>query len=69
MKRIQIIEDDIVIRTELKMLLQANGYMPVEDGPCDLILMDVNLPGENGFTLLSENPIILPFFWHESDGY
>lgn len=49
MKRIQIIEDDTVIRTELKMLLQANGYMPVEDGPCDLILMDVNLPGENGF--------------------
>ena len=49
MKRIQIIEDDTVIRTELKMLLQANGYMPVEDGLCDLILMDVNLPGENGF--------------------
>ena len=49
MKRIQIIEDDTVIRTELKMLLQANGYMPVEDGLGDLILMDVNLPGENGF--------------------
>ena len=50
MKRIQIIEDDTAIRTELKTLLQANGYMPVEDGPCDLILMDVNLPEENGFT-------------------
>ena len=50
MKRIQIIEDDTAIRTELKALLQTNGYMPVEDGPCDLILMDVNLPEENGFT-------------------
>ena len=50
MKRIQIIEDDTAIRTELKTLLQANGYMPVEDCPCDLILMDVNLPEENGFT-------------------
>ena len=23
----------------------------MDDGPCDLILMDVNLPGENGYTL------------------
>ncbi len=51
MKQIRIIEDDTAIRTELKTLLQTNGYKPVEDGPCDLILMDVNLPGENGFTL------------------
>lgn len=51
MKQIRIIEDDSAIRTELKTLLRTNGYMPVEDGPCDLILMDVNLPGENGFTL------------------
>lgn len=51
MKQIRIIEDDTAIRTELKTLLQTNGYMPVEDGPCDLILMDVNLPGENGYTL------------------
>ena len=51
MKQIRIIEDDTAIRTELKTLLQTNGYLPVEDGPCDLILMDVNLPGENGYTL------------------
>ena len=51
MKRIQIIEDDDSIRSELKMLLSANGYLPVEQEPCDLILMDVNLPGESGFTL------------------
>ena len=50
MKRIRIVEDDTAIRTELKTLLQANGYLPVEDGPCDLILMDVNLPGESCFT-------------------
>lgn len=49
MKRIQIIEDDESIRSELKMLLSANGYCPVDEQPCDLILMDVNLPGENGF--------------------
>lgn len=51
MKRIRIIEDDDAIRTELKTLLTANGYQPVEQEPCDLILMDVNLPGESGFTL------------------
>ena len=51
MKRIQIIEDDASIRAELKTLLQANGYATVEEGSCDLILMDVNLPGESGFTL------------------
>ena len=51
MKKIQIIEDDTAIRMELTTLLLANGYLPVEDGPCDLVLMDVNLPGESGFTL------------------
>lgn len=51
MKRIRIIEDDESIRTELKTLLSANGYCPVDENPCDLILMDVNLPGESGFTL------------------
>lgn len=51
MKRIQIIEDDASIRAELKTLLQANGYATVEEGSCDLVLMDVNLPGESGFTL------------------
>lgn len=50
MKRILIVEDDAAIRTELMTLLRTNGYVPVEDGPCDLILMDVNLPGDSGFT-------------------
>ena len=49
---------------ELKKLLSANGYQPVESEPCDLILMDVNLPGESGFTLCrklrqtSDTPVI-----------
>ena len=47
MKRILIVEDDEAIRTELSALLRANGYLPVEEMPCDLILMDVNLPGES----------------------
>lgn len=50
MKRILMIEDDDAIRTELKTLLCANGYITVDTQPCDLILMDVNLPGESGFT-------------------
>ena len=50
MKRILIVEDDAAIRTELMTLLRANGYAPVEEAPWDLILMDVNLPGESGFT-------------------
>ena len=64
MKRIRIIEDDEAIRMELKSLLLANGYQPVESEPCDLILMDVNLPGESGFTLCrklrqtSDTPVI-----------
>lgn len=50
MKKIRIVEDDEAIRTELITLLRSNGYLPVEDQPCDLILMDINLPGESGFT-------------------
>lgn len=49
MKRICVVEDDTAIRTELFQLLAANGYQPVDGGECDLILMDVNLPGESGF--------------------
>lgn len=50
MKKILIVEDDEAIRTELITLLRSNGYMTVEAQPCDLILMDINLPGESGFT-------------------
>ncbi|MBQ8349016.1 MAG: response regulator transcription factor [Ruminococcus sp.] len=50
MKKILIVEDDAAIRTELITLLRSNGYTTVENSPCDLILMDINLPGESGFT-------------------
>lgn len=64
MNRIRIIEDDEAIYTELCALLASNGYVPVEQEPWDLILMDVNLPGESGFTLCrklrqsSDTPVI-----------
>ena len=50
MKRIMIVEDDETLAEELSILLERNGYEPVVSGPCDLILMDVNLPGESGFS-------------------
>lgn len=64
MKNILIIEDDIQVREELKILLDNNGYRgeilesfynPVEEiikiNP-DLILLDINLPGTDGESLL-----------------
>lgn len=66
MQKILIIEDDVVLRSELKMLLENAGYeaetvtdfadalngMAASDA--DLILMDINLPGQNGEMLLKE---------------
>ncbi len=49
MKRIMIVEDDEALREELSILLSRNGYETVSSEPCDLVLMDVNLPGESGF--------------------
>ena len=49
MKRILIVEDDEAIRTELITLLRANGCLPADAPPCDLILMDVNLPAERRY--------------------
>ena len=51
MDRIFIVEDDQSIKNELADLLRANGYQPVEQPPCELALLDVNLPGENGFEI------------------
>ena len=51
MERILVAEDDASVCRELKTLLRANGYLPVDEPPCDLALLDVNLPGENGYTL------------------
>lgn len=49
MERILVVEDDRSIREELVTLLQANGYRTVSEPPCDLALLDINLPGESGF--------------------
>ncbi len=51
MDRILVVEDDKTIKEELVMLLQANGYQAVDAPPCELALLDINLPGENGFEL------------------
>lgn len=51
MDRILVVEDDKTIKEELVLLLQANGYQAVDAPPCELALLDINLPGENGFEL------------------
>lgn len=63
MPKIMIIEDDPAIREELTLLLENEGYTPVAvteftDVPGqaarehpDLILLDIGLPGKNGFSL------------------
>ena len=64
--KIMIIEDDPLIRSELKNMLCGNGYeavtisdfnMTIEqvkrENP-QLILLDIKLPGENGFSLCSQ---------------
>lgn len=50
MKKIKIIEDDKNIYIELKILLENNNYIVTEENP-DLILLDINLPNESGFTI------------------
>ena len=64
--RISIIEDDPTIRSELQMLLTGNHYdvhtvsdfsntvqQIIEQNP-HLILLDIRLPQENGFSLCSK---------------
>ena len=66
MQKILIIEDDPVIRDELSLLLTNEGYSPLApadftDIPAqaaryapDLILLDINLPGQDGFSLCAK---------------
>lgn len=63
MKRILIVEDDKTIREELAQLLMNTGYETIipdlygdivketENAQPDLILLDVNLPHDDGFSL------------------
>ena len=63
MQKIMIIEDDPAIREELALLLGNEGYTPLviteftdvpnqaAQGHPDLILLDIGLPGKDGFSL------------------
>lgn len=60
-----IVEDDALIQSQLKVLLQGNGYeaytvndfsntiQEIRKCSPDLILLDIKLPDENGFSLCS----------------
>lgn len=64
--KIVIIEDDFIIQSELRTLLVGNGYdvfivtdfsktiQQVKEEAPHLILLDIKLPQENGFTLCSQ---------------
>ena len=64
--RILIVEDDVVIQTQLRNLLAGNGYEAeiINDFPGDmeqvrsfqphLILLDIKLPGSDGFSVCSQ---------------
>mgnify|MGYP000336832492 CR=1 FL=1 len=66
MKKILIVEDEKIIRNELKTLLENSGYEvitienfdnPKEDiikSKADLVLLDINIPKVNGEILLKE---------------
>ena len=51
MDRILVVEDYKTIKDELMMLLAANGYTPVNEPPCELALLDINLPDESGYEI------------------
>ena len=62
---IHIVEDDEAIADSLKLLLTIQGYrvqtfasgaeffQNAASGRCDCLILDVNLPGENGFEVLA----------------
>ena len=66
MKKILIVEDEEIIRNELKTLLENSGYQvfildkfnntknDIMNIKCDLILLDINLPNINGEVILKE---------------
>ena len=72
MLKIMIIEDDPAIREELTLLLENEGYLPltvtnfddirgqaVRERP-DLILLDIGLPGKDGFSLCAALRKVIP---------
>jgi len=73
-KRILLVDDDPTVRDSLNGVLAAEGYfvIPAENGqqaldlasqsPVDLVLLDLNMPGKNGWDtfeqLTREHPLI-----------
>ena len=64
--RILIVDDDAFIRRPLEFILREEGYLPasaanadegmraIESQPPDLIVLDVMMPGKDGFTFCGE---------------
>ena len=65
-KRILIVDDDAFIRRPLEFILRAEGYAPatavdaadglrrIGEAVPDLIVLDVMMPGKDGFTFCAE---------------
>lgn len=65
-KSIYIADDEQNIREAIKTFLESEGYMvsafengdlllaAFEGSPCDLVILDVMMPGSNGFTICTE---------------
>ena len=65
-KQIYIADDEQNIREAIKTFLESDGYEVIafENGdlllksfrknPCDLVILDIMMPGSNGFTICSE---------------
>jgi len=66
MKKIFIVEDDLTIQAQLKTLLSGNGYevfavtdfsqtiQQIKAFVPHLVILDIKLPGNNGFEICSE---------------
>jgi DNA-binding response OmpR family regulator len=70
--RIAIVEDDEILREELSYFLRGHGHIVTElvtgkslddlmfKTPLDLLILDLNLPGENGFDIALRVKSLLP---------
>src|SRR5690554_1324535 len=72
MSKVLIVEDEGIIRSALRRLLERNGFQITEAGtvpeareklaeqPFDLIISDLRLPGEAGTELINqETPVLI----------